>query len=321
MFTRAQFDAWGGRCGTADGRGKGCGLPLVPAAPQDLRLRLIVMALSATIGGVLLTIALRTYVFPAPLEDIGFSVARTYVDSSAGNIMLEIERSGDASSTVTLRAVFIDGSAKAGEDYVGSGSELLMKPGQPKVRLSIPLLPDRSFRKGERSFSVVLENVLGRPQHSVVIAPPAMNVGAQVQLDHTVLSASRIAADIAGLVVKAETMEQLLAKFRDRPVEFQEYRQQMKDTSENLVRAREAYKQAIEGLRAQPPQQVLAAIDRLTRDLKQRNFRQQAAVLPVMGRQYQELLNGETPDMDRWVQELGQTIPRVPSGGSPTANT
>lgn len=301
-----------------DGQSKGCGAPLELGQPQDLRLHLIAAGVFVVVIITLVVIALRTYVFPSPLEDIVFSAAQTRVDDSAGIVTLEIKRTRDANSKVTLRAVFIEGSAKAGEDYVGSGSELLIKPGQFNALLSIPLLPDKTFRKGERSFSVVLENVSGRPQHSVVIAPQVISINAQTQLDQTVLSASRIATDIAELVVKVETMKSMRnsAELQGIPQQIQEIRQQIDNFNENLVRAREAYRQAIDGLRTHPPQQVLAAIDRLTSDLKQRNFQQQSAVLPVMGRQYQELLNGKAVDMDRWVRELGQTVPREPDTDS-----
>jgi prepilin-type processing-associated H-X9-DG protein len=271
--------------------------------------------LSAVVGVVLLAVVLRVYVMPPPLENIAFSAAQTRVEEGAGEVVVQIQRTQDLQSDVRVNVAFVDGSAKTGEDYVAPVSGYAMKPAQAQLRLAIPILGDKTFRKGERSFDVVLENVAGRPRHTVVITPVAVSTSARVQLEQAVLNASRIAADIAGFVVKGETMEALLSEFRDRPRDFDEFRQQLKDVSDNLVRAREAYLQSVRVLQAQPPQQVLSVIEQLAADLRQRNFRQQSAVLPVMSRQLQELLAGKTPDMDRWVRELGQTVPRRPADG------
>jgi iron-sulfur cluster repair protein YtfE (RIC family) len=139
-----------------------------------------------------------------------------------------------------------------------------------------------------------------------------------VRLEQMVLGASRIGADIAGFVVKRETMDRLLPELRGHDKEFQEIRQQMRDATDNLVRAREGYLQAVHGLQSQPPQQVLSTIDRLQADLEQRNFMQQARVLPVLARQYRELVDGHSADMDRWTTELGQTIERLPDNSPRT---
>jgi hypothetical protein len=97
-------------------------------------------------------------------------------------------------------------------------------------------------------------------------------------------------------------------------------RRQQRSAADNLVRAREAYLVAVQELKALPPREVLATADRLAADLRERRFRQQADTLPVLGRHLEELLKGKSPDLDRWVTELGATVPRVPGWNARSPN-
>lgn len=310
LFTPARYRAWAGRCqGTA--HEPGCGRDLMPGRPEDRRLRYVTSSVVAVAMLAGAAAALRAYVFLPPMAGIAFAADQSRIDDSAGQIVLEIRRASDLQAPAQVRIRFVDGSAKADADYQIPGPSVDFQPGQGQAKVPIPILPDTTLRKRERHFSVVLDNVAGQPRHMVVIAPRPIDATAQVQVEQMVLNASRIAADMAGYVVKAETMEHLLQELRDHKPEFQEFRRQMRDATENLVRAREAYLQAVRVLQTQPPQQVLAAIDRLQADLNERGIRQQSRVLPVLGRQYRELVQGKAADMDRWVQELGQTIERV----------
>lgn len=319
LFSQAQFDAWSGRCQGSAER-PGCGQALQPGKPEDRRLRWLATGAVALVAAVVAAVVLRTQVFPAPLEHIAFVNSQTRVNDSAGEVSIEIRRDADADAAVQLRASVVDGSAHAGEDFTTPGLTIAMAPGQSQAQIRIPVLPDKTFRKGERHFAIVLDNVQGQPRHTVVIEPRTGDASGRVLIEKSVLSASRIAADVAGLVVKVEAMEQLLPRLRDDAVRFDEFRSQQKAAAENLVRAREAYLESVQVLKDQPAQQVLSTIDRLAADLRQRNFRQQANVLPVLGRHYEQLLNGHAVDMDRWAHELGQTIPRTSGDGSSVPN-
>jgi hypothetical protein len=312
LFSQKQFEAWAGLCKGSDNR-PGCGKPLELGKPDDRRFRLIASGMLTALALGSGAVALRTYIFPPPLVDISFASGQSRVDDSAGHVVLEIRRISGQNSRAELMASFVDGTAKAGFDYEIPGQVVVLQPGQTEVQISIPVLPDNTLRKGERHFSVVLDNVLGQPRHSVIIAPKPKDITAQIQIEQMVLTASRIGADIAGLMVKYETMDKLLSDLQGREEEFREFRLQMRDAANNLVRAREAYLQAVRSLQTQPTQQVLDTIERLQTDLRQRNFIQQAQVLPILGRHYRELVDGKSADMDRWVIELGQTIERVPS--------
>ena len=311
LFDQSRFDAWQGRC-KGDAARPGCGAALVPGLSEDRRARWVVGGLAASVALVVLAVLLRLFVFPPPLAHIEFAAAETKVDDTAGEAKVLLRRTQGSDSSATLQARYVDGTARAGEDYLASILSLDLAPGQAQSVIRVPVLRDASLRKGERRFVIVLDNVLGRPRHTVVIAPPAIESGPRVVLEQSVLSASRIAADIANLVVKVETMERLLPEFRNDTSRFEEIRLQHRAAADNLVRAREAYLRALQELKGQPAQQVLSTIDRLAPDLRQRNFRQQAETLPVLGKHFEELVNGRSVDMDRWVSELGRTAPRLP---------
>lgn len=290
---------------------QGCGAALQTGRVDDRRPLWVVAAIALvglSAGGAVL---LRTFIFPPPLEDIGFLVSRTTVEDTASEVVVSLRRGAGSQVPARLEARFVDGSARSGVDYLAPTSTIDFPRGQDRLDIRIPVLRDSNLRKDERHFSVVLENVLGRPTHTVVIAPPAIKPGSRVVLEQSLLSASRIAADIASLVVKIETMEKLLPEFRADNTRFEEIRHQQRTASDNLVRAREAYLRAMQELKALPSRDVLATADRLAADLRERRFRQQADTLPVLGRHLEELLKGKSPDMDRWVTELGATVPRV----------
>lgn len=311
LFSQAQFKQWGGVC-RGNAVAAGCGNPLLPGRPEDRRLPWLAAGtgLAAALVGV--SWMLRTWVFPPPLQHISFAGSRTTVVDTAGQASVALRRSDGASAAARLQARFVDGSARAGEDYLASASTIELPAGQQQVVIQIPVLRDGSFRKRERHFSVVLENVDGKPTHTVVITPPTTEPGGRVVIEQSVLSASRVAADVAALVVKVEAMERLMSAYRGDAEKFKEARMQHRSAADNLTRAREAYLRAMQDLRAQPPQEVLSMVDRLAGELRERRLKQQADVLPVVGRHLQELLGNKSPDMDRWIAEIGATVPRVP---------
>lgn len=319
LFSQAQFDRWNGTC-RGDADRLGCGAALQTGRADNRRPLWVVASVAAAGLCAGAAVLLRTVVFPPPLEDIGFVASRTTVADTASEVVVSLRRGGGSQTPARLQARFVDGSARSGVDYLAPASTLDFPRGQDQLEIHIPVLRDGNLRRDERHFSVVLDNVLGRPSHTVVIAPPAADPGGRVVLEQSLLSASRIAADIAGLVVKIETMERLLSEFRSDNARFEEMRRQQRSAADNLVRAREAYLRAVQELKALPPRTVLATADRLAVDLRERRFKQQADTLPVLSRHLEELLKGKSPDMDRWVTELGATVPRVPGGNVRSPN-
>jgi len=319
LFSRAQFEQWQGRCGTTD-TATGCGRPLAPGKPADRRVPWLLG--TAIVAAVLATSAwwLRNEVFPPPIAGIDFALAQTRVSDRAQQVEVELVRNDAADPRVTVVAEVTEATAVAGTDFVAPARSIEFAPGERRKRIAIALLADKTFQRPERFLRLTLVNVKNRPSHTVVIAPDPGDPDKARQIEQMVLTASRIAADIAGFVVKREVLEGLLRDSRAAEPEFDEYRKQLRDTTDNLIRAREAYMQALRSLQTAPPQTVLTTIDRLVGELRGKDFRQQAGVLPPLGRQFRELANGKGPDMDRWVIELGASIPRVktPAGAAKT---
>jgi hypothetical protein len=320
LFSQAQFDGWGGRC-TGDAGRPGCGGALHQGLAEECRPRWFAVGAAFVCGLVCVAFVLRTYVFPPPLKHIAFTSSRTTVVDTAGEAVIAVRRTDDLQAAARLQARFVDGSARSEEDYLASVSAIDLEPGQDQVLIRIPVLRDSSFRKHERHFSVVLDNVQDQPSHTVVITPSTVAPDSRVTITQSVLSASRIAADIGGLVVKVEAMEKLMSAYRNDTGHFEETRLQHRAAIDNLVRAREAYLRAVQDLRMQPAQEVLSTVDRLPADLRERGLKQQANTLPVLGRHLQELFSGKSADMDRWVTEIGATVPRVKGWNSTAPST
>jgi Calx-beta domain len=311
LFSQAEYDSTAGKC-TGDASRPGCGHALRPGLPEDKRARWLALGAAAVGGVVASAILLRTHVFPAPLDNISFASGQTTVVDTAGQVEVTLRRTQDLKAAARLQARFVDGSARAGEDYLAPLTTIDFAPGAPQAVIQIPVLRDNSFKKRERHFSVVLVNVKGEPRHLVVITPLAIERDTRVAIEQSVLSASRISADMAGLVVKAEAMEKLMTLYREDAGRFKEVQLQHRAVTSNLVRAREAYLRAVQDLKSQPAQEVLSTVDRLTVDLRNRGMKQQADTLPILGRHLQELLSGRPADMDRWTGEIGATVARVP---------
>lgn len=311
LFSQAEYDSASGTC-TGTAARPGCGHPLQPGLPLDQRARWLTLG-AATVGGLAAcAMLLRVYVFPAPLEHISFTSGQTTVVDTAGQVTVTLRRTQGQEVAARLDARVVDGSARSGEDYVAPLPPVDFAAGASETLIQITILRDTSFRKRDRHFSVVLANVKGEPRHRVVITPPVFEQATRVAIEQSVLSASRISADMASLVVKLEAMEKLMSLYREDAARFEEAQQQHRAVAGNLVRAREAYLRAVQDLRSQPAQEVLATVDRLTADLRSRGMKQQADTLPLLGRHLQELLNGRPADMDRWTGEIGATVARVP---------
>jgi hypothetical protein len=310
-FSQTQCDAWQGRCG-GGGAGAGCGEPLHAGEPRDLRPRRAALGVGMLTAVSLVGWLLRTQVFPPPLERVGFALAETRTEDDRGTVSIEVVRDAALDRRVEVLCQSVDGSAKAGQDFQPVTNRLVFERGERSKAIAITLLPDRSLQKAERHFAVRLPDVLGEPRHVVVIVPKAVDRNAQLQAEQMVMMASRTAADIAGLAVKQQVLDQLMTASRDDATGFQAYKRQLSDVEGNLVRAREAYAQALRDLQTHQTTLVLATMDRLGEDLARKSFAQQSRAMAVMKQQFTELLQHRTMDLDRWVQDLGKTVPRVP---------
>lgn len=318
-FTQYQFGSWHGLCGGGLG-GNGCGQPLIAGEALDLRSRWSAIGVAMLVVVSLIGWLLRTQVFPPPLERVAFAVAETRVDDGRGSLTIEVVRDAALDRRVEVLCQSVDGTAKAGQDFQAVTNRLVFEPGERSKAITITLLPDPISQKAERHFAVMLPNVLDEPRHVVVIAPKPVDRSAQLQAEQMVMMASRTAIDIASLAVKRQVLDELMMASRDDATGFRAYKQQLADVEGNLVRAREGYAQALRDLRTHQPTLVLSTMDRLREDLARKSFVQQSRAMGVMKQQFAELLQHDTMDLDRWVQDLGKIVPRVPGSvkGTPS---
>jgi hypothetical protein len=321
-FSQAQFNAGGGRCGGASvSNAQGCGQPLVAGAALDRRPRWAAAGLGVLAALSVCGWVLRTVVFPAPLEQVSFAQAETRTDDDHGSLAIEVVRVAALDRRLEVLCQSVDGTAKAGQDFEQVSNRLVFEPGERSKAVAITLLPDRSLQKADRHFTVTLTNVRGEPRHAVLISPKAIDRSAQLQAEQVVMAASRTAADIAGFAVKRQVIDGLMGSSRGDASAFRAYKQQLADVDSNLVRAREGYAQSLRELQTHQSTLVLTTMDRLADELARKSFMQQSRAMGVMKQQFTELLQHQTMDLDRWVQDLGKVVPRVPgltTPGSPS---
>ena len=288
-----------------------CGEVLIEGDPLDLRFKWFRDGLAVALVIVGLAWAIRSLWFPPPLDHVGFAAAETKVDDRAGKVRLEVVRQTDLDRSIEVRFAATDGTAKAGDDFDAAQGSLTFEPGQRSRVIEVSVLPDPTLEKAPRSFSVVLTNVRGNPEHSVRIVARAGSRDQLAQTEQAVLMASRIAADIAGYRVKRRVLMDLLALGKFSTAQIKEYKQQLIEAQDNLSRAREAYAESMRILSTHEPVLVMRTIDRLAVDLKKKNFAQQSKALGVLKAHFTELVNEQRMDLDRWVRELESIVPEA----------
>ena len=315
-FSASELASAGGVCGGVGEQG--CGLPLTPGEPLDLRARWAAAGLGVLLCVVVAGWGVRQAFFPPALSNLDFAAPRSETVDSVGLLAIDVVRSADTDRAVTVEYAATDGSAKAGQDYSPVQGKLEFAAGERRKTLSVPLLPDPSFQKERRYFSLSLLNVRDAPKHVVYIVPRSVASNDSKVAEQSVRAASITAKDLADFVVRQRTLDALLRRSRENAGEFREYQQLLGTVNGNLTRARESYMQMLQELKTQQPTTVLGAMDRVAADLERRGFGQQGQAVVIMKRQFTELLNNRGADMDRWAQELSVVVPRVGGKASPS---
>jgi hypothetical protein len=175
------------------------------------------------------------------------------------------------------------------------------------------VLPDHTFRKETRYFTLVLLNVSGTPEEIIQISPRATDRTQELQAEQTVLSTSRIAADIGTFMVKRRVLLKLLTANPSSDTDAHAYQQQLLEVEGNLSRAREGYLQSLRDLQTFQAPVVVHAIERIHADLEAKHFPQQSRALQIMRSQFMEFIDKKSTDMDRWAQELETIVPHIDS--------
>ncbi|MDX1948586.1 MAG: Calx-beta domain-containing protein [Pirellulaceae bacterium] len=92
--------------------------------------------------------------FGAPSLEIA---ARGYHDYEARTIQVAVKRHGSTADTATVQFATLDGSARAGQDYVSAAGTLTFAPGESEKTVAIDLLAD-TLAEGDEHFVFQLSN-------------------------------------------------------------------------------------------------------------------------------------------------------------------
>ncbi len=310
IFSQAEYARADGCCRLEPG----CNAALVRGEDRDRRASALATALAAgaiAAVGVTAAQALQNWYRPPPLAHIRFAQAQTETSDDGQTVEIEIRRDALLAAAVDVEYETRDGTALQSSDYVGARGQLHFAPGERRKHMKVTLLRDASHQKPKRHFTLVLPNVAATPDHRITIAPPSVPPSDPASTEALVLSASRIAKDIADLRMKQHVADEMMAASRNDAGAYAAYRNRLAAASGDLGRARERYLQELGQLRRLPAAAVLDTVDALVQRFERDGFAQQAKAARVMKRHLIEIIDGHTPTMDRWVEELLEVIPRV----------
>lgn len=313
VFGQADYVRHAGRC--VVGR-HGCGAALQRGEDLDLLPYALGAALFAAGTAALVvtvTPTLRDWhdrLWPPPLEHVHFVQVQSDVNDGAA-LVIEVRRDALLATAVDVDYATSDGSATDGSDYVGAHGRLHFAIGERSAWLPLTLLPDASYQKPPRHFTLTLVNVAGRPSHRVTITAGPAGPAERASVEALALAASRVAKDIADLRMKQHVADEMMEASRADAGAYAAFRNRLAAASGDLNRARERYLHELDALRQLPPGLVLDAADMIAARFERDGFAQQAGAARVMKRHLRELIDGRAAEMDRWAQELMDVIPRV----------
>lgn len=174
-----------------------------------------------------------------------------------------VKREAGLDQRIVIQFQSTDGTAKAGEDYESVKGALIFEPGESSKTVSVTILPDLRQSKGERHFSLVLDNVVGSPKHVVFIQERQVDRSVELQASQMVRAASVVAKDIADHVVRVRVITNLMSTDRRDGATFHQYQKAQEVAQGNLNRARESYAQFFRDMQAMQPRAVLQAMDKV----------------------------------------------------------
>jgi hypothetical protein len=91
---------------------------------------------------------------------IEFEQASWLAAEDSGSIVLGVRRQDDSPEASTVQFTTVDGTARAGEDYLPTAGTLTFVPGENHKEIMVSLIDD-ALRENEEQFSVRLSNVTG----------------------------------------------------------------------------------------------------------------------------------------------------------------
>lgn len=309
-FTPDQAREYGGCC-----RGRepaGCRELLVEGDPEDLR---VLWATACLVFGLFVlgtTWVVRTWIFPPPLEHVAFNPAEVHAKDDAGLLQVTLVRNGDLDSRIQVRYASADGSAKADEDYESVQNTVIFEPGESRKAIPVRLLPDSTFRKQSRYFTLTLLNVEQLPRGTVYIEPSQSGQTEEKLAEQAIKLTSATALDVADNMIKLDQVSKILAEpTLLTPVMTRKYQEQRDTIQGNLTHSRESYLQQLGNLQGFRAPLVMHALDEVHALLASSGHDQQAQAVERLRSHFTQFQQTHNVDMDHWAQDLKRIIPRA----------
>lgn len=104
---------------------------------------------------------------------IGLASSRYTIDEDSGLAVLHVVRNGGTDGSLLIDYTTVNGTALAGQDFVGKSGTLMFLPGQSTATITINLLNDAVY-EGNETFNVTIDNLrgpgtLGAPRTATVL--------------------------------------------------------------------------------------------------------------------------------------------------------
>jgi len=92
---------------------------------------------------------------------VQFATANYTVNSSAGVATINVLRTGNTTTTVSVNYATSNGTATAGVNYVAASGTLTFQPGQTLQRFAVTILPNTSQASGSKTVNLTLSQPMG----------------------------------------------------------------------------------------------------------------------------------------------------------------
>jgi hypothetical protein len=168
---------------------------------ENLTLRLS----SPSAGSVLGTNATATLRITDNEPTVQFTAAKFASGEAATRAFVTVRRTGPATETATVRFATSNGTAGAGQDFVGTSGVLTFAPGVVVRRLPITLMPDQRS-EGNESFNVTLSDASGAALGTPATAAVSLvdnDLAGQAQFAATTLSTLESAGPVTITVLRS----------------------------------------------------------------------------------------------------------------------
>lgn len=293
----------------------GCGHPLRSDSPKNYRAVLI------AIPGLMMivSLALINHAMNAPLSGIHFPSKGATLTQARDKVTIQVFRSAAGSrNKAVVRYQTKDESAKASIDYVAQSGMIEFLPGETQKTIDVTLL--KSVRMERKSFDIVMANVEGQPNHTIILEPPALDPNVLSKADAYVRNISVLAMDIAENYVRVSVYSDPKAIPKDADL-IRQFQINLISFQNRLDDAQKRYFDLMQDLVQLDPTGVEQTFHNWDSRLQQEKADQQRKATKIALKHYRAFLKNRTRSSD-WAKDLSRAIPepsQMPPGPTQAA--